>query len=189
MNVVFLDIDGVINTPMWHQNGRKILRPTYNFPEDGKTNNWQTCQWVSEFCQQYGYSIVVSSTWRIGLGIDRLREILYNSGIREKIEIVGKTPMLYKERGYEIRDWLEKNGEKYDVKRVIIFDDDADMVYPELMSRLVRTPEGSGFLMESFKEASRLHKENPKWVGFPSKPEQLSFWTMPILTDEYEEIS
>lgn len=175
MNVVFLDIDGVINTPMWRQNGNKILMPTYNFPKHGKANNWQACQWVSDFCLQYGYSIVVSSTWRVGLDIDRLRGILYNSGIREKIEVIGKTPMLYKERGYEIRDWLEKNGEKYDVKRVIIFDDDADMVYPELMSRLVRTPEGSGFLMESFKEASRLHKENPKWSGFSSKPEQLTF--------------
>ena len=175
MNVLFLDVDGVINTPMWHRNGDKILTPTYNFPKHGKANNWQACQWVSEFCLQYSYSIVVSSTWREGIRFDQLKEILYNSGIREKIEIVDKTPVLYKERGHEIRKWLEKNGETHNVGRVIIFDDDADMVYPELMSRLVQTPQGAGFLMEGFKKAVTLHKENSKWRGFASEPEQLTF--------------
>ena len=175
MNVVFLDVDGVINTPMWHQNQNKILMPTYNFPEHGKANNWQACQWVSHFCQQYGYSIVVSSTWREGQSMESLRNILYASGIAKKIDIVDKTPVFHKERGHEIRRWLENNGEKHNVKRVIIFDDDADMVYPELMSRLVQTQQGSGFLMDSFNEASRIHKEKSRWSGFVQEPEQLTF--------------
>lgn len=48
IRVVFLDIDGVVNTPMWTvKNGKRICQ--YNFPEDVKTNNWQAMQWVSEF--------------------------------------------------------------------------------------------------------------------------------------------
>lgn len=62
MNVVFLDYDGVVNTPMWNADG---TRCSFGFPQDNKVNNFQCVQWVSEFCQKFNYSIVVSSTWRL----------------------------------------------------------------------------------------------------------------------------
>ncbi len=88
MNVLFLDYDGVVNTPMWDETGEKC---TYNFPQDNKVNNFQCVQWVSEFCQKYGYSIVVSSSWR---NRENYRECLLNGGLRDGIEILGKTPNL-----------------------------------------------------------------------------------------------
>ena len=64
MNVVFLDFDGVVNTPWWSRDESGDLKCKYNFPFDGKVNNWQAVQWVSEFCEKYNYDIVISSTWR-----------------------------------------------------------------------------------------------------------------------------
>lgn len=54
MNVLFLDYDGVVNTPMWDDDGKRC---TFNFPSDNKVNNFQCVQWVSEFCQRYDYKI------------------------------------------------------------------------------------------------------------------------------------
>ena len=59
--VLFLDYDGVVNTPMWNEKGT-ICR--YNMPKDGKVNNFQAVQWISEFCQKFHFQIVVTSTWR-----------------------------------------------------------------------------------------------------------------------------
>lgn len=45
MNVVFLDYDGVVNTPMWNADG---TRCSFGLPQDSKVNNFQYVQWVSE---------------------------------------------------------------------------------------------------------------------------------------------
>ena len=74
MNVVFLDYDGVVNTPLWDSEGKYC---TYGFPEDNKVNNFQCVQWVSEFCQKFRYSIVVTSTWRFE---SNYKECLINGG-------------------------------------------------------------------------------------------------------------
>lgn len=61
--VIFLDYDGVVNIPKWeNRNGKWHCR--YSNVLDGKVNDEQAVQWVSEFCQKYGFGIVVSSTWR-----------------------------------------------------------------------------------------------------------------------------
>ena len=189
MNILFLDIDGVINTPMWKENQGKVLRPTFNFPKHGKANNWQACQWVSQFCMQFGYSIVVSSTWRIDMSIDQLRDLLYNSGINKKIAIIGKTPYIKGQmRGYEIEKWIMLHSNLIHLNKFLIFDDDADMVHPELMDRLVQTRLGAGFMEEEFVAAIEKHRAMRKWSGFAPRPEQLTIWTVPLLTDEYEEV-
>ena len=112
INVVFLDFDGVVNTPMWRNiNGK--LRTKYNFPESGSVNNWQACQWLSKFCKERGYSIVVSSTWRKS-GLETCRKCLYNGGVWQSIPIIDKTPVLDTKRGYEIQNWLDTQVEKRD---------------------------------------------------------------------------
>lgn len=57
MNVVFLDYDGVVNTPMLGDDGIECCC----YPDDNKVNNVQAVQLVSDFCLKYDYSIVVSS--------------------------------------------------------------------------------------------------------------------------------
>ena len=145
MNVVFLDYDGVVNTAMWDPEGKRCR---YNFPEDNKVNNFQCVQWVSEFCQKYGYSIVVSSTWRYD---DNYVECLVNGGLRDGVAILGKTPDIrddHSTRGDEIRAWLREHPE---VDRFLIFDDVDDV--PGLEEHLILCDPDVGFNITKYYEA------------------------------------
>ena len=110
--VVFLDYDGVVNVPMWNDKGTSSR---YNFPSDGKVNNFQAVQWLSEACQKFHYDIVVTSTWRSHANY---KECLINGGLRDGIQILGKTvslsyehPYPEKTRGWEIKKYLEEHPE------------------------------------------------------------------------------
>ena len=74
--ICFLDYDGVVNTPMWNAEGTVC---SYGFPKQGKVNNFQAVQWLSEACQKFGYDIVVTSTWRLH---DNYKDCLINGGLR-----------------------------------------------------------------------------------------------------------
>ncbi|MBQ3048773.1 MAG: hypothetical protein IJC94_02340 [Oscillospiraceae bacterium] len=113
MNVLFLDYDGVVNTKMWDKEG-KICR--YNYPEDGSVNNFQSVQWVSEFCDRCGYSIVVTSTWAMH---ENYAECLRRGGLRDSIKILGKIDN-YSTIEEKITAYLNKHPEIY---KYIIFDD------------------------------------------------------------------
>lgn len=148
MNVVFLDYDGVVNTPMWDGEGRRCR---YYFPEDNKVNNFQCVQWVSEFCEKLGYDIVVTSTWRFEKNyIDCLK----NGGLRKCVKVLGKTPtILDGSRGEEIKAYLKEHPE---VDQFLIFDDDNDM--GELEEHLVLCDSNCGFGIREFYEAEALHE-------------------------------
>lgn len=157
INVMFLDIDGVVNTPMWVENNGKLISK-YNFPEHGKVNNWQACQWVSKFCKERGYSIVVSSSWRES-GLDVCKNCLYNGGIWNNVPIIGSTPVLHNERGFEIQQWLSAqiaNGVK--IKRYIIVDDENGTISPEQAKRFVQCRGDVGFMLTEHEQAIEVHE-------------------------------
>lgn len=149
MRVIFLDYDGVVNTPMWDENGEHCR---FNFPQDNKVNNFQCVQWVSEFCQKYRYDIVVSSTWRFD---ENYKECLVNGGLRAGINIIGKTCDLPNQtRGDEIKQYLSEHPEITDF---LIFDDEADM--GDLADHLIECNTDIGFGMAEFFQAQRKHEE------------------------------
>ena len=154
MNVVFLDYDGVVNTPMWDVYGKRC---TYNFPEDNSVNNFQCVQWVSEFCQKYGYSIVVTSTWRTD---DNYIDCLKNGGLRDGVEVLGKTPVHrndYGSRGSEIHEYLAEHPE---ISHFLIFDDYDDFYYtPDLYDHLVECDTATGFGLNEYYKAKRMHEQ------------------------------
>lgn len=149
MNIVFLDYDGVVNTPMWNEDGTQCR---YNFPSDHAVNNFQAVQWVSEFCQKYDYSIVVTSTWRMD---DNYDICLFNGGLRPGICLRGRTKVLHGTRGEEIELYLKEHPE---VTGYLIFDDEADLTEAQ-KDRLVKTNGDVGFAEYDFKHAVRLHKK------------------------------
>lgn len=155
--VLFLDYDGVVNTPMWNEKGTKC---SFNYPRDNKVNNFQAVQWVSEFCQKCNYSIVVTSTWRK----DRnWKECLINAGLREYIEILGCTDITDNSRGEEIKQYLEQHPK---IKYYIIVDDDNDML-PEQQSHFVKTDTSIGFGEKEFKQCINIYlKDNVKGGSF-----------------------
>ena len=151
MNVVFLDYDGVVNTPQWSINAldqRWVCN--FNSEFDGRVNDTQAVQWLSEFCEKYGYAIVVTSTWRRA---KNYKECLFNAGLRDGIEIIGCTPLIHNgTRGKEIGEWLKVHPE---VDKYLIFDDDTDM--GDHIDHLVKCDCTVGFKMNEFNKAEQLH--------------------------------
>lgn len=154
MNVVFLDYDGVVNTPQWKYNDEyKRWVCNYSYPSLGTVNDFQAVQWVSEFCEKFDYKIVVSSTWRYH---DNYIECLKKGGLREGVEVIGRTPRLVDSehnRGDEISLWLESHDGE--VENYLIFDDDQDM--GPHMNHLIKCDPALGFTMNEFEAARRLH--------------------------------
>lgn len=149
--VLFLDYDGVINTPMWNEKGT-ICR--YNMPKDGKVNNFQAVQWISEFCQKFHFQIVVTSTWRTS---PNWRECLINGGLREGINILGRTEDLWTpgsspSRGDEIAKWLSDHPE---IKHYIIVDDENSMLQSQ-QEFFIQTDGDIGFCERDFKKAKDI---------------------------------
>lgn len=151
IKVLFLDYDGVVNTIMWNETGTKN---GYNHPDDGKVNNFQAVQWVSEFCQKYKYDIVVTSTWR---KFENWRECLINGGLRKGINIIGCTDVVGGKRGEEIKRYLEQHPE---IKHYIIVDDEIADILQEQKRYFVQTKHSVGFgIAELYKCMDIYYKE------------------------------
>ena len=153
--VIFLDYDGVVNTPMWNEKGTKC---TYNFPKDGKVNNFQAVQWISECCQKFHYDIVVTSTWRWS---PNYKECLINGGLRPGIEILGRTEDLWTYnydtcRGDEIAKYLDDHPE---INYYMIIDDEDDML-PEQKDHFIQTNDDAGFNISDFKRFEKIYMQD-----------------------------
>lgn len=146
--VIFLDYDGVVNTPMWNDKGTKC---TYNFPSDGKVNNFQAVQWISECCQKFHYDIVVTSTWR---KTANYKDCLINGGLRSGIEILGRTDDLWDTcRGDEIAKYLTDHPE---IKYYMIIDDEDDML-PDQKEHFIQTNGNVGFNLADFTHFEKIY--------------------------------
>ena len=165
--VVFLDYDGVVNTPMWNAEGSQC---SYNFSNHGKVNNFQAVQWVSEACQKFGYDIVVTSTWRLW---DNYKECLINGGLRPGIDILGKTDRLRDScRGAEIKKYLEEHPE---ILYYIIIDDEDDIL-SEQRGHFVLTNGDTGFNFSEFEKFEQIFlKDNEQGGSFPNKKKQKDY--------------
>lgn len=151
--VLFLDYDDVVNKAMWKKKSDETYCCTYNFPSDGKVNDEQAVQWVSEFCEKFGYSIVVSSSWRIH---SNYKECLMDAGLRDGICIDGKTPeCLNESRGYEISMYLKEHPE---IEEYIILDDMGSHYFIGHEDHLVQIISGS-FGINEFIAACETHKK------------------------------
>jgi hypothetical protein len=128
MNIIFLDIDGVLNCQVFYEN--------YGYPT-GKTTYEQEnicsmrLKWIQDLCKDTNSQIVISSTWRLGRTIGYFEDTFINLGV--ELPILGLTPLLsfshsYNSvpRGCEIKEYLNKYQEDY--SNYAIIDDDGDML-------------------------------------------------------------
>ncbi len=108
MKILFLDIDGVINT------NRAILSGLEGFDP-------VSCALVNMVCQQAQAQIVICSSWREDRTRTEFIEILDRCGISSgHLHVDWATPVLRTPRGLEVRAWLELHSE---VRRHAILDD------------------------------------------------------------------
>jgi hypothetical protein len=136
MIVIFTDIDGVLN-PHWRKKWSKKSIELYN-----------------KLCDEYELKIVITSTWRIAHSIDKLNDIFKEQGITN--DIYDYTPILNKERGLEIKDWLDNNI----CDNFIVIDDKTSDIEPFLNKNVVKCRSWVGFSQEEYDEICKILNKN-----------------------------
>lgn len=128
--IVFLDIDGVLNTERWYTKMHK------NIPKDrfGYEFDPVAVENLSKIIAEGNADIVVSSSWKC-FGLDGMQEMWKERNLPGKI--IGVTPNTISDdmllnmnldeleevaiRGYEIEEWLSLHGKN--VSNYVILDD------------------------------------------------------------------
>lgn len=137
MKVVFLDIDGVLNS-------HRTVYAFGDFPHGTKPDavalfDQVAVAMVRNLCRAAGAVVVLSSSWR---KLHRWADV----GAALGLPIIDATPSLGTIRGAEIADWLQRHPE---VTHYAIVDDDSDML-PEQAGHFVQTNARDGLTMTAF---------------------------------------
>ena len=133
MKVIFLDIDGVLNSD-------EYLDRIKNLDIKGieREIDVEKIKLLKKAIDETGAKVVLSSSWRYTRNAQYLKELLSNYGIYAAV-----TPFIQNERGLEIKQWLSDNQ---DVEDFVILDDEIFNSYDEeLMKKLIKISNGNGY--------------------------------------------
>jgi hypothetical protein len=154
-NIIFLDIDGVLNHQLFYEERYKHITRFDNIPfyktvkkylrklvkgnEMSRKDYYksQICPirmaWINNLCDETNSAVVLSSTWRNIGTVYELNKIFHYCGAT--FTIIDKTGSCRcRVRGVEINEWMHQHTEKwfdvkyYDFYRYAIIDDDSDML-------------------------------------------------------------
>lgn len=149
MRVVFLDIDGVLNTLGWlyaHAH-RADARDPQNMIDPAHVAHLNT------LTGRTGASLVISSSWRVLYPTHEMRVVLRRAGVTAPV--IDRTPHTGPRRGHEIAAWLKCRARHVgDVRSFVILDDNSDMEH--LCDRLVQTHIDVGLREEHVKIAVEM---------------------------------
>lgn len=144
MNIIFLDIDGVLNNS-------KYRGDSIHDHKGWDQNCLNALEYIINNVEKLGF--VLSSTWRMLYTLKEMEQ-MFIERIGYSPNFVGITPLNSKPdqssgiyisvtRGQEIAEWLADN----DIDDYIIIDDDRDML-PNQLCHFVKTSFHSGLTME-----------------------------------------
>jgi hypothetical protein len=152
--VLFLDIDGVLNSQGWYihlyeELGLKRGPAMTPAKRADRCIDHRSVEALNTIIEATGCVVVVSSNWR-WRGVEQLQWMLDRRGFRG--EVIDTTPNFHKVRGIEIARWLQDNEHE---GPFAILDDDTDM--GELGDHLILTDAyGDGLTDVEAKEAIRV---------------------------------
>ena len=133
MNIIFTDIDGVLNT---------VNRTQWN-----KTS----IELYNKLCHEFDLKPVISSTWRLNHTKDQLQKIFYEQGVN--VEIYDFTDSFPDEgRGREIEEWIFNNS----YSKFIILDDSVRDILAWGLPNVVRCRGWIGFSEEEYNLAREI---------------------------------
>lgn len=143
--VLFLDIDGVLNSKIYYKYIYK--------PEDGGSRFDPYCViLVKRLIEEFSLKIVISSTWRNGV-VNKLMRELNEHHLIDFLHADWYTPIVRSaSRGEEIKLWLDNHPE---VKDYIILDDNENLLDHQI-SRFVKTSTYLGMVQERYHHARNL---------------------------------
>lgn len=150
-NIVFLDVDGVLNSlETWWTIGARSFSPI-------------SVGLVERLCKAADARIVVSSAWRGRYEVEGLRRMFAeNRAPLLGALVIGRTPQpdeypndvdWPRRRGDEINHWLYANADR--VAQYVIIDDDSDMLEAQ-KPRFVQTTFARGFGLPEYLKALEL---------------------------------
>ena len=145
MKIIFLDIDGVMNSEVYHRSLNTKKKGWRRFePEAVKM--------IKKLVEEFNAKIVVSSLWRFVAKKELVTE-LKETELINHLHIDWKTPIIEPgHRGREIKLWLDEHPE---IKEFVILDDDSDVL--ELFSdKFVRTDYYDGLQAEHYYKAREI---------------------------------
>jgi hypothetical protein len=161
MKVLFLDIDGVLNSAASAELHHRLVKQNsfvvfQDPPQDLGCKAYDFCPVaVANLNYLLGQvpdlQIVISSMWRIGRTLPELQAIFTYLGL-PSARIIGQTPFhndFGAVRGVEIKEWLTQHPE---VIQYGIVDDDSDML-PEQLTNFFKTDEYLGL---TYRDALKL---------------------------------
>lgn len=149
MKVIFLDLDGVLNS-----------RKSFAFYTlTGKKRDSGSPDLHSVVLLDYllflkpEVKIVISSSRRDLMGFEQSRiDLRYEFGLMGWERVIGQTPFTReRHRGKEIDAWLKKNS----VEKYVILDDDSDFL-PYQRPYHIHTPNAEGFSPEHLEQTADL---------------------------------
>lgn len=159
MKVIFLDVDGVLNSQSLFEKCKEDLVPI----------DEENIKYLKKIVDATGASIVLSSSWRYGWAehsddVQDWCRLLVDTLEKYELKIIDKTEYLSNgRREDEIKDWLEKSSEP--VENFVILDDgDYDWQRHGYEKYLVKTDFCTGGLRwEHAERAISILKKAPFW--------------------------
>ena len=149
--IIFLDIDGVINSHDWWERRKGIVpresRGLYDLDP-------LACLRLQDICEGTKASLVLTSTWRLNRSLAAVQKLFVQRGITAPL--IGRTPSLrhheadFEEpwsrmgRGLEVQWWLRTylGDEGTCNAKFVCLDDDKD--FGDLLGKLVQTRMATG---------------------------------------------
>lgn len=148
MNVLFIDIDGVLNSKRWYDD-RPYEAITGRVTEMAQSIDPDAVGRINRIAEATGCVIVLSSSWRCLDPIAHIDRALRHRGL--VTHLYGATPPIGNPRGAEIEAWLAMCPT---LDAWAILDDDSDM--EPHMDALVQTDGRYGLLDEHAERVIRL---------------------------------
>ncbi len=166
--VIFLDVDGVLNSVNWY--GKYYFRHRYGGDRITQSFDPKAIKRLNYIVAKTDARIVLSSVWRLGKSLNALRRMFYKVG--GDFLLIGKTERYcHKEislpRGSEIKEYY---GRVFDYPSYsecwpnkllgyLILDDDSDMLY-EQRDHFLKTDKYYGLTDEDVPRAIDILMKN-----------------------------
>ena len=132
MKVIFLDVDGVLNSDEYFD---KIAGLNIQGVESQVDIN--KIRLLQKAVRDTGAKVVLSSSWRNTRMGQELRNLLLSYGLFTDV-----TPYMKNQRGKEIKEWLSNKGE---IEDFVILDDEVfDSFGEKLLEKLIKISDGNG---------------------------------------------